>query len=118
MSPAVDPSSIIHHSYKGLSHLNQSADHRGQPDRFPDVLPGSGELICIKRGESGYYPSDWNTKSREQNEELANYNNERLGVSAAQRRAMEVGSMYGWGAPGADPASYEQKQQMGGMSFG
>ena len=90
----------------------------GLPELCFSVLPDTGDLICIKRGESGYYPSDWSTKSREQNEELANYNNERLGVSAAQRRAMEVGSMYGWSAPGADPASYEQKQQMGGMSFG
>ena len=90
----------------------------GLPELCFSVLPDTGDLICIKRGESGYYPSDWSTKSREQNVELANYNNERLGVSAARRRAMEVGSMYGWGAPGADPASYEQKQQMGGMSFG
>ena len=90
----------------------------GLPELCFSVLPDTGDLICIKRGESGYYPSDWNTKSREQNEELADYNNERLGVTSAQRRAMEVGSMFGWQAPDADPASYEQNQQMGGMTLG
>ena len=90
----------------------------GLPDLCWSVLPGSGELICIKRGESGYYRSDWSTSSREQNEELANYNNQRLGVSNAQRRAMETGSMYGWQVPGADPANNMDEETMGGMNLG
>lgn len=90
----------------------------GLPEMCFSVLPGSGELICIKRGESGYYRSDWSTSSREQNEELANYNNERLGVSNAQRRAMETGSMYGWQVPGADPANNMDEETMGGMNLG
>ena len=83
----------------------------GLPELCFSVLPDTGDLVCIKRGERGYYPSDWNTDSREQNVELANYNNARLGVSDAQRRAMEVGSMYGWQVPGADPANYAQQME-------
>ena len=80
----------------------------GLPELCFSVLPSTGDLICIRRGESGYYPSDWSTDDREQNRELADYNNERLGVTQAQRMAMETGSMHGWGVPGADPKAYGQ----------
>ena len=97
---------------------------QGLPELCFSVLRGSGDLICIKRGEAGYYPSDWNTGDRERNQELADYNNQRLGVSQAQRLAMECGLMHGWTTPGTDPACYEQQQEqdtaapaMGGMEM-
>jgi len=91
----------------------------GLPEMCFSTLPGTGELICIKRGESGYYPSDWNTPDKERNIEIADDANESLGVTPAQRQAMEVGSMFGWDVPGADPRNYEieNDQQMPGMSL-
>lgn len=92
------------------------------PELCFSTLPGSGALICIKRGESGYYPSDWDTGDRVKNRELADYNNQRLGVTPEQRQAMECGSMHGWNLPGADPMSYVHqdspqisRMQMGGI---
>ena len=82
------------------------------------TLPSTGQLICIKRGESGCYPSEWDTGDKIKNVDLADDLNEKLGVTPAQRQAMEIGSMAGWTAPGADPKNYEQQEQMGGMKFG
>ncbi len=79
----------------------------GLPDLCFSTLASTGELICIKRGESGYYLSEWNTDDPAENKELAELNNQYLGVTDAQRQAMEVGSMVGWEVPGADPAAYE-----------
>ena len=88
----------------------------GLPELCFSILKTTGQLICIKRGESGYYPSDWDTGDKERNVELADELNENLGVSPVQRQAMEIGSLAGWDVPGADPKAYEQDAlQMGGM---
>ena len=65
------------------------------PDTCFSVLPSTGQLIIIKKSESGYYPSEWETGDKERNVEEADRLNERLGVTPAQRLAMEIGSMCG-----------------------
>ena len=83
----------------------------GLPEVCYSVLPSTGALICIKRGEAGYYPSVWDTGAEWKNRELADANNKRLSITQAQRLAMEIGSMCGWDAPGADPKAYERAAQ-------
>ena len=67
-----------------------------------------GEAVIIKRGEDGYYPTSWGKSSQE----VVALINERLGVTEAQRLAMEIGSMFGWEVPGANPAIYEKDRQV------
>lgn len=54
-----------------------------------------GSPITIRRGVSGYYPAPPSL-------DVDGFN-ARHGVSPAQRMAMEIGSMFGWEVPGADP---------------
>ncbi len=76
------------------------------PETCFSTLASTGELIIIKRGERGYYRSEWSTDDSQENRALANELNQKSKVNAAQRFAMECGSMVGWSVPGADPQSY------------
>ena len=90
-------------------------------ERLPDMcyptLPSGGPLILLKRGESGYFQTDWNQNDLEKNRRLADYFNQKRGISKAQEEAMSVGSLFGWDKPGADPKMY-LRQQEGGMTLG
>lgn len=61
--------------------------------------PTTDEVIFIRRGESGYHATDWG----EQTDEWIDLKNARIGCTPAQREAMFVGSMFGWGVRGAQP---------------
>lgn len=90
----------------------------GLPELCYAVHEYTGELIVIKRGETGYHKTDYSTPDKERNVELADQLNKKLGVDMWQRQAMEVGSLCGWDVPGADPAKYLESYnpQMGGLS--
>lgn len=78
---------------------------RSLPDHCYSVLPDTGELVIIKKGESGYYKCEFSEPG--DNRGLADELNVEGGVSKAQEAAMLIGSMYGWGVPGADPKNYD-----------
>lgn len=89
----------------------------GLPEMCFSTLQITGDLVCIKRGGCGYYPSEWSSDDKEQNVEQADLLNEKLGVTPVQRMAMEIGALCGWDVPGADPKNYEE-HKMGGMNLG
>lgn len=76
------------------------------PDTCLSVLESTGQLIIIKKGEHGYYPSDWDTGDRVENREIADTHNKRRGILDIQETAMIAGSMFSWTLPGAFPQWY------------
>jgi len=58
----------------------------------------TGETILIKCGTTGYWQAHTIKTAREMNE--------KLGVTEAQEMAMEVGSIFGFDVPGANPDLY------------
>jgi hypothetical protein len=76
------------------------------------VLTSTGDLVNIRRGMTGYYPSDWNVPGdRKRNEDIAAFNNAQHELTKAQCAAMVCGSMFGWDVPGANPAIYDENGQ-------
>lgn len=90
----------------------QTEQERFSSAELPEIclstLPSTGKIICIKRGESGYYPSERETGNAEKNWEIVDYHNQRRGITPAQEEAMVGGSMFGWDTPAADPSRYEK----------
>lgn len=66
------------------------------------LLPGTKEVIGIKKGERGYYTTKDMTP-----EDVATFN-KKLGVTPAQREAMLAGSLFGFDVPGANPQLYAE----------
>jgi len=71
------------------------------PEFCYGTLRSTGEIILLKRGEMGF----WKSKDQRPADEL----NATLGVTKAQRAAMEMGSMFGWNCTGADPDTYDEE---------
>ena len=84
--------------------MRKNYDTPSLPEHCYAVLPNSGQLIEVRRGEMGYYPCAYSTGGRAYNQVLENYFNAHEGISKAQAAAMLAGSMFGWSVPAADPS--------------
>ena len=84
--------------------LDKFARDRGLPRYCYAYLPTTQEEIRIDIAESGYIPMRKN-----ENDGNVKKMNQELGVTPAQAKAMQIGSMFGWDVPGADPKSYNDK---------
>lgn len=79
----------------------------GLPELCWSVQPSTNELVIIKRGVKGYFPQrEENAKYPVENLDILN---ERLGVTKAQYRAMQSGSMFGWDTPASNPSNYDSE---------
>lgn len=73
-------------------------------------------LVVIKRGEMGFYPVDaekYPLPGGETPEQQVTRMNAKMGVSPAQRRAMELGSVFGFDLPIANPETHVDRLAAG-----
>ena len=85
-----------------LGALSSPVDHRGLPPRCYSMRERDNQLTVIFRDELGYF-CEGRTVTDAEVDEL----NRQLGVSRAQRLAMEGGSMFGFDKPIASPVLHE-----------
>ena len=76
------------------------------PEQCFTTLPSSGEIILVKKGEQGYYKTDFPNENPDMNREIVSEHNQRSGITKAQEAAMLAGSLYGWDTPAADPKNH------------
>ena len=91
-----------------LTKEQQQAIFAKLPEFCYGVLNTTNEIIIIKRGETGYYPTHYIAINDSlATNQLCNTMNEFLDVTPKQRQAMEMDSMFGWDIPGINPDCYD-----------
>ncbi len=78
------------------------------PESCYSTLLDTGMIVILKRGETGYYPTDIPYKDKAEAKEIVDEMNGKGGVSKAQSEAMKAGSMFGFQCPAADPKNYDE----------
>ena len=104
-----DAQTVARKMYKMLQSKLEEDVHKQRiptselPDFCYSYNDTTGEIIVIKKGVEGYYPSNiklddtlTGNERKQQAEELIKEQNEILGVTDDQRLQMELNSMFGW----------------------
>jgi len=78
------------------------------PETCYSVLPGTHDIVLLKKGDSGYYKTDITASNIDEAKEIVEEYNAKCNISKAQAEAMQAGSMFGWEVPGADPNNYDK----------
>ena len=77
------------------------------PDTCYTYVLSDNCIGIIKKGESGYYKTDISFLGVDDALEITAEYNSKMGVSIAQEKAMQAGSMFGWDTLAADPTNYD-----------
>ena len=82
------------------------------PEMCYAVHVETGEVIIVKKPETGFYRTDIKTSGCEESKQIVDEANRNLGVTKAQAEAMYCGSLFGFHVPGADPKQYDSMGNM------
>lgn len=84
-----------------------NVDEKGLPEYCFVALKTTNEVVMVHRYERGYSPTHEGNEPW-YGEATANAVNADRGITKAQAKAMEMGSMFGWDIPAADPNNYDE----------
>ena len=99
---AIDKEKVLNMKYADL------------PDMCYGLLPSDNSVIVIKKGENGYYKTDFD--DIEDTEEFVNRENSKMGVTPEQRMVMELRSMSGnWVLPNEGDKKVEDVNKLNNM---
>lgn len=76
--------------------FKESVTQKDLPDNCYDFNDNTNQIIIIKKGQTGYYPTNIEFENKEQAEDIINKANEALKVTPEQRDVMRAASMFGW----------------------
>lgn len=98
------------------SEVRDVSERTHEPPLLPaycySLIPSSGDLIKIMRGQKGYQSTCFNAPGDVRNNRRnADSLNEGMGVTKSQEAAMLAGSLFGWDTKAADPRSYADNGQ-------
>jgi hypothetical protein len=74
------------------------------PDIAAVIHPTDGAIVLVRRGQIGFWPAPMLVDTT-----AAELFNRRQGITPAMRQSMQIGSVFGWNVPGADPVTAEAK---------
>lgn len=99
---AIDKEKVLNMKYSDL------------PDMCYGLLPSDKSIIIIKKGENGYYKTDFD--DIEDTEEFVNRENSKMGVTPEQRMVMELRSMSGnWKLKNEESKKVEDVEKLNNM---
>lgn len=91
--------------------FEESVTQKDLPDNCYDFNDNTNQIIIIKKGQTGYYPTDIEFENKEQAEDIINKANEALKVTPEQRDAMRAASMSGWNTTESTDANPNYKPE-------
>lgn len=87
-------------------------DESGLPFTCYGAHPTDGTLILIRRHTTGYWPAEgYSMGPFDTWSGVADFLNDKRGVTRQQRAAMEAGSLFGFDTAAADPSRYDEAGQ-------
>jgi hypothetical protein len=99
---------IVLSAYDNRYLLPELAGKHELPEESYTVLPSTGALVLLVKGEKGHFKSEVSSGDPATNRAFVYQMNQMCDITRAQEEAMIAGSLHGFDHPAAKPWNYDQ----------